>query len=32
MEQIEKGQAISNIKEFEVARKFWIKQYWKRNK
>jgi DNA sulfur modification protein DndE len=30
MEKIEKGQAISNIKEFEVAKLFKVKQYWER--
>lgn len=32
MEKIEKGQAISNIKEYKVAERFWVKQYWKRGK
>jgi DNA sulfur modification protein DndE len=30
MEKIEKGQAISNIKEFELAKLFKIKQFWSR--
>lgn len=30
MEKIEKGQAISNIKEFELAKLFKINQYWSR--
>jgi len=30
MEKIEKGQAISNIKEFDVAKLFKVKQYWER--
>jgi DNA sulfur modification protein DndE len=30
MEKIENGQAISNIKEFDVAKLFKIKQYWER--
>ncbi|MGE4589746.1 MAG: DndE family protein [Acidaminococcaceae bacterium] len=32
MEKIAKGQAISNIKEFEVAKLFKVKQYWERKK
>lgn len=32
MEKIEKGQAISNIKEFETAERFEVNQFWKRNK
>jgi DNA sulfur modification protein DndE len=32
MEKIEKGQAISNIKEFDVAKLFKVKQYWERKK
>lgn len=31
MEKIEKGQAISNIKEFELAKLFKVKQFWERN-
>jgi len=30
MEKIEKGQAISNIKEFDKAKLFRVKQYWER--
>lgn len=30
MERIEKGQAISNIKEFELAKLFKINQFWSR--
>ena len=30
MEKIEKGQAISNIKEFELAKLFKVKQFWER--
>ena len=30
MEKIEKGQAITNIKEFKLAERFKIKQYWER--
>lgn len=30
MEKIEKGKAISNIKEFDVAKLFKVKQYWER--
>ena len=30
MEKIQKGQAISNIKEFELAERFIVKQYWER--
>lgn len=30
MEDITKGQAISNIKEFEIAKRFCIRQYWER--
>lgn len=32
MEKIEKGQAISNIKEFDVAKLFKVKQHWERKK
>ena len=32
MERIEKGQAISNIKEFETAERFKVNQFWQRNK
>lgn len=32
MEKIEKGQAISNIKEFKLAERFKVKQYWERDK
>ncbi|GHT34350.1 hypothetical protein FACS189434_10360 [Bacteroidia bacterium] len=32
MENIQKGQAISNIKEFEKAKLFKVNQYWERNK
>ena len=32
MSKIEKGQAISNIKEFDKAKLFEVNQYWKRNK
>ncbi|MCT4615439.1 MAG: DndE family protein [Marinifilaceae bacterium] len=32
MERIEKGQAISNIKEFDTAERFKVNQYWQRNK
>lgn len=32
MERIEKGQAISNIKEYKLAERFEIKQFWERNK
>jgi DNA sulfur modification protein DndE len=32
MEKIEPRQAISNIKEFEVAKLFKVKQYWERKK
>lgn len=32
MEKIEKGQAISNIKEYKVAERFEIKQFWRRSK
>lgn len=32
MEKIEKGQAITNIKEFKPAERFKVKQYWERNK
>ncbi len=31
MEKISKGQAISNIKEFETAKLFRVKQFWERN-
>ncbi|MEQ3078838.1 MULTISPECIES: DndE family protein [Bacteroides] len=31
MEKIEKGQAITNIKEFKPAERFKVKQYWERN-
>lgn len=31
MEKIEKGQAISNIKEFEKAKLFKVNQFWERN-
>lgn len=31
MEKIETGQAISNIKEFDIAQRFEIKQFWERN-
>lgn len=30
MEKIQKGQAISNVKEFEQAERFTVKQYWER--
>ena len=30
MEKIQKGQSISNIKEFELAERFTVKQYWER--
>ena len=30
MEKIEKGQAISNIKEFEAAKLLKVEQYWER--
>ena len=32
MEKIEKGQAITNIKEFKFAARFKVKQYWERDK
>ena len=32
MENIKKGLAISNIKEFEVAKLFKVKQHWERKK
>ena len=32
MEKIEKGQAISNIKEFDKAKLFKVNQFWERNK
>ena len=32
MEKIEKGQAISNIKEFRPAERFKVMQYWERDK
>lgn len=32
MEKIEKGQAISNIKEFKPAERFKVRQYWERDK
>lgn len=32
MEKIEKGQAISNIKEFEIAERFKVNQFWQRKK
>jgi len=32
MEQIEKGQAISNIKEYDLVKRFNVKQYWERSK
>jgi DNA sulfur modification protein DndE len=32
MEKIEKGQAISNIKEFKSAERFKVNQYWERDK
>jgi DNA sulfur modification protein DndE len=32
MEQIQKGQAIANIKEFEKAKLFKVNQYWERKK
>lgn len=32
MEKIEKGQAITNIKEFDKAKLFKVKQFWERNK
>lgn len=32
MEKIEKGQAISNIKEFKPGERFKVKQYWERSK
>ena len=31
MEKIEKGQAIANIKEFDKAKLFKVKQFWERN-
>ena len=31
MEKIEKGQAISNIKEFDLAKLFKVKQFWERS-
>jgi DNA sulfur modification protein DndE len=30
MENIKKGQAISNIKEFDMAKLFKVRQYWER--
>jgi len=32
LEKIQKGQAISNIKEFPKGELFWVNQYWKRDK
>ncbi len=32
MEKIEKGQAISNIKEFEIAERFKVNQFWQRKR
>ena len=32
MEKIEKGQAITNAKEFKPAERFKVKQYWERDK
>ncbi len=32
MERIEKGEAVSNIKEFETAERFRVNQFWQRNK
>ena len=31
MSKIQKGQAISNIKEFDKAKLFKVNQYWERN-
>jgi DNA sulfur modification protein DndE len=32
MEKIEKGQAITNIKEFKKAELFKVRQFWERNR